>query len=123
MTERQWKFWEDRNLKALTRIYGPKSAGRRLEKMRKEARKNEARINGCPVHDFDWRGAIKAEKDRRLASQEKTGVIVNIRTPCVCRCKNCGGKMPIEYAAAYMDGVNAVLRQKEKTEGSVKNGD
>lgn len=125
MTEKQWKFWEDRNLIALTRIYGPKSVGKRLEKMQKEVRRNEAKINGCAIHEFDWRGALKAERDRRLTRQQETGVIVNVRMPCVCRCKNCGGKMPVEYAAAYMDGVNAALGKKEKRQpkGGAKNGD
>lgn len=83
-------------------------------------RRNQARLKSCAIHDFDWRGAIKAERARRAAMQKKTGVIVNIRPPCFCRCKNCGGKMLVEYAAAYMDGVNAAQAQKEP--GRAKNG-
>ncbi len=101
------------------------SKQRALEAAQKRAVKNAARINGCPLHDFDWRGAIKAEKNRRLAMQEETGIILNVRTPIYCRCKNCGGKISVLYAAAYMDGVNAALGKKEKREpeGGAKNGD
>lgn len=92
---------------------------------RERAWRNQARLKSCTIHEFDWRGAIKAERARRLARQEETGVIVNVRLPYICRCKNCGGKVLVEYAGAYMDGVKAALKQKEnqKPDGGAKNGD
>lgn len=111
MTDRQWKFWENRNMGALTRRYGPKRARKELAKLKEKVRRNEARLKSCKLHDFDWRAAIKRDR----ASREKWGVEVGIYSTVVtasgyCRCKNCGGKMPIMYAAPYMDAVEQMRK-------------
>ena len=101
------------------------SKQRALEAAQKRAVKNAARINGCPLHDFDWRGAIKAEKNRRLAMQEETGIILNVRTPIYCRCKNCGGKNLGFFLGAFMGGGKAGPGEKKKkgTEGGGQKSD
>lgn len=76
-------------------------------KAQEKARRNIARLKGCPLHEFDWRGAIEAEKARRKAREEKYGVTLNIHTPVFCRCKRCGGKMLVEFAAVYMEAAEA----------------
>lgn len=80
-------------------------------------RRNAARLARCPLHDFDWRAAIAKQMNRRAAVQERYGITVNVRAQWFCRCKNCGGKIAVEYAGAYMDGVRDARRAMQREEG------
>nr|WP_325297134.1 hypothetical protein [uncultured Dysosmobacter sp.] len=82
------------------------AARRYFEKEEEKARRNLARLKSCPLHDFDPETAMKEEAARRKANQEQTGVLLNVRLPYYCRCKNCGGKVRVEFAAIYMQAVH-----------------
>ncbi len=105
MTDKQWEFWERRNKAALLFFYGPKGVDKRLAKLKEKTRRNAARINSCKLHDFDWRKRIEAEKKRRENSGVEVPIPPTIKTEISCRCKNCGGKMPVSYAAPYMEAL------------------
>ena len=45
---------------------------------------------------------------------EETGVVIgNIAPIILCRCKNCGGKVPIDCAVGYMEALEHVSKIKE----------
>lgn len=72
-----------------------------MRSYQEKAFRNAARIRSCRLHDFDWKKAIADYKAR----QEKLGVVLGVRPVIMCRCKNCGGKISVLYAGAYMDAV------------------
>lgn len=116
MTDKQWRFWESRNLKALISRYGPKLGRKKFEKLKKKAMKNEAMVESCKLHDFDWKAAIKKEEERRKRWGVELGRLI-VTNPGYCRCKNCGGKLPIMYAAPYMEAVEHMKRLEEQNSG------
>lgn len=114
MTDRQWEIWEERNMKVLLRYYGPNRARRELDKLAREAKKNEALLKSCKLHHFNWRKDVGREKERRQMWGVDMPAMERIAAASVhCRCKNCGGKVPVAYAAPYMDAVE----QMKKNEG------
>ena len=110
MTERQWNFWKERNKRALIAIYGPKRAKREFEKLQEKARRNEARINSCKLHNFDWRKSLADAKERREKWAIETPMPVTMTGDIYCRCKNCGGRISVMYAAPYMEAVEHVKK-------------
>lgn len=98
---------------ALRQRYGPKRAEKELEKLKEKTRRNEARIKSCKLHDFDWKKSLQRDKERRSRWGVEVAMSPAVVVACgYCRCRNCGGKMPITYAAPYMDAVE----QMEKIE-------
>lgn len=77
-------------------------------KVLRRAQHNVGRLRSCKVHDFDWVDALQRARERRKAREEQYGVVLGIREVVWCRCKHCGGRVLVEYAAAYMDGVKAM---------------
>lgn len=82
-----------------------------MSKAGEKARRNKARILNCRLHSFDCPGAIEREKRK----QEKWGVSIPLMPIAIrCRCKNCGGTMPLLYAAPYMEALNHAQRDRRQ---------
>lgn len=79
-------------------------------KVQKRIARNAARLACCEVHDFDWQDAARRAKARKKAREDRYGVILGVREIVWCRCKNCGGKISIDYAVPYMMGAHAAYR-------------
>lgn len=88
----------------------------RQVKLEKQIRRNAARLKGCTIHEFDCRAALRRAKARRAALEEETGVSLGLRPIVWCRCKHCGGKLTLEYAIPYMDGVKAAYVAMDQLE-------
>lgn len=82
-------------------------------KLKEKARRNAARIKSCKLHDFDWKKSLADEKARQ--DEIAVSIPIPIFYRVCCRCKNCGGKMPLIYAAPYMDAVAHMKKLKEET--------
>lgn len=82
-----------------------------MKSYQEKAFRNAARIKSCKLHDFDWKKAIADHKAR----QEELGVILGVRPVIMCRCKNCGGKISVLYAGAYMDAVEHMKKIQGET--------
>lgn len=77
---------------------------------REKVRSNVYKLSSCKSHYFDIPAAIERERTK----QEKFGVIlgnISAKNYVMCRCKNCGGKVVLWYAAPYMDGKRAAERE------------
>ena len=74
-------------------------------KDKRKLRRNKARIMGCRLHEFNWKEDMRRAIERKRAREEEAGVFVGISVPVFCRCKNCGGKAPLLYAAGYMEAI------------------
>lgn len=76
---------------------------KRKAKIQEKANRNAARLRGCKMHNFDWKGAYEREVKQRK--------VMDIILPFPIyaylrvRCKNCGGTVQLRYAMGYMDAV------------------
>lgn len=78
-------------------------------KAKRKFERNFARIKSCKCHNFDWKGDLKAYRQR----SKDVGVIIPVFEKFVlqmvrCRCKSCGGTMSLNYAAPYMDAIKHI---------------
>jgi len=122
MTERQWRFWEDRNKKALVALYGPKRAKREFEKLREKTRRNNARINSCKLHNFNWKKSIADAKERRDKWPKEKPMPATMMADIYCRCKNCGGRISVAYAGPYMEAVEHMKKLRKEGNGGEVSG-
>ena len=79
-------------------------------------KRNIARLNSCALHEFQWRDDVKRAVERKRRMEEETGVSLGVRVPIWCRCKNCGGKVSLQYAGGYMDAVKQMKKQSQQAD-------